>query len=185
MREGSGFVVNTAGDASWDNIVRDQRKRLLLHARNIVGDHHDAEDVVQALLCRFWQNRGRLTTNVRAIESYLIVSVRNQARNLLRAKRTKRHSVSLEDAANSRELSLEHDPTSALEAAELASILVKLQSHLSPAQRRLYRILHDDPDQSGRKLALELGCSHKNVQGLLKRMRGILDSEIEQFILDR
>ena len=98
------------------------------------------------------------------------------ARPFPRSKRIKLQALDMEEIVDNRTLQTMQDPTSSIQAAELASWLIVFQRRLSPAQQRLFQILQDDPEKSGRTLAMELGCSHKNVQGLLKRIRCKLNS---------
>jgi len=179
-REGT-LRVESAAQISWENLIIAHRKRLLMHARRIVRNQHDAEDIVQTLLYRFWRNRRQLS-HISDLERYLVVSVRNQARNFLRSQRKKKSTVDIENVSGSRELCILKSPVEVIHQSELKNILATVNRYLTPAQERLFVLIQDDLEISGRSAAKELGCSHKNVQGLLSRLQAVLRPKVKDFI---
>ncbi len=67
-------------------------KALVFYAYEITGQHHIAEEVVQDVLIRIWQNSTSITVNG-SFKAYLITSVHNHALNVLRQQKTRKESV--------------------------------------------------------------------------------------------
>lgn len=167
----------------WQGWIQDHWQTLFRQACAIVGNTADAEDVIQTLLQRLWQNRDSLE-HVSSMERYLISAARNEAKNFLRSKRNGRRVTSLEDLAGYDPVSLASDPLVVLTAAELQQHLQACCHHLSPTQRTLFSLLKEDPQLSGRAAATLLGCSHKNIQHLLKRIRAIISPALSAYCKD-
>jgi RNA polymerase sigma-70 factor (family 1) len=90
-------------DQYWQDILRSDEHALeklykqafpaLVHyARSITGQTHTAEEVVQDVLLKLWQNRSIIIVQG-SFKSYLFQSVHNHALNALRQQKTHKQSV--------------------------------------------------------------------------------------------
>lgn len=95
--------MNPDLDKYWQQIVKDDEKALeglyksafpilVQYAGSITGDHGNAEEVVQDVMLKLWQDRSVIVIQG-SFTSYLFRSVHNHALNALRQHNTKRQSV--------------------------------------------------------------------------------------------
>jgi RNA polymerase sigma-70 factor (ECF subfamily) len=108
---------------------------LVLLARQWVGSHADAEDVLQQALVGFWRSRGRVDDPV----AYLYGCVRREARAWLRGRR--RRSRREQIAAADGEPRPEPAWCCGLEAEEEAQRIQVAMARL-PAEQREVLVLH-------------------------------------------
>ncbi len=160
----------------WHRLFCGYERLLLSQAYRIVRNAQDAEEVVQTVMMRLWMRREQLPL-IGNIECYLITSVRNQARNLIRPSTARMMRVGFDTIlANEPASPSTADPSSAIEEQECLNTLEDVERMLTDVQRRVLVQLKNDPTLSSRSIATRLGCSHKNVLGILRRIRRALTS---------
>jgi len=69
-------------------------RSLVYYASEITGQAHLAEEVVQDVLLKIWQNRSELSIKG-SFKAYLFQSVHNHALNVIRQQKTRKESVNL------------------------------------------------------------------------------------------
>lgn len=156
-------------DLAWRRLVARHQPRMIRQARSLLRNSEEANEAVQAVWLRLWRSR-RTLGQVRSFDRYLLAAVRNEARNRLRSKRREGHTR--DPLAGETEWAhRDGEPSGGLEHAELRVALDRLANRLTPKQRAVLRLLAEDPDQSARRIAARLRCSHKNVLAILWRIR--------------
>jgi RNA polymerase sigma-70 factor (ECF subfamily) len=105
----------------WDNWILGKATRLVLYARQYVGNLHDAEDVVEDAICRFWPRR----LSVAQRDAYLFACVRHAAIDYLKLAR-RRQARETHDAAGRPESFFETTPDSHQLAQRVEAALARL-----------------------------------------------------------
>ena len=83
------------GDQSGLEIIyKSTFRSLVFYAKEITGQSMLAEEVVQDIFLKIWQNRSQLSDIV-SFKSYLFKSVHNQALNAVRLQNTRKESVNM------------------------------------------------------------------------------------------
>ncbi|MCC7481767.1 MAG: sigma-70 family RNA polymerase sigma factor [Hyphomicrobiales bacterium] len=160
----------------WHRLFCDYEHMLLTQAYRIVRNAQDAEEVVQTVMMRMWMRKGKLPL-IENVERYLVTSVRNQARNMVRPNTTRIMRVGFDKVlANEPASASADDPSSVAQERECLDTLEDVERMLTDVQRRVLAQLKNDPTLSSRSIAARLGCSHKNVLGILRRIRRALAS---------
>lgn len=158
----------------WRRLCCGYERLLRAQAYRVVRDAQDAEEVVQTVMLRLWLRRQRLPL-IDNVEHYLLASVRNQARNLIRPNAARLKRVAFDAVmANEPHAPSHTNPAQAIEQQECLDTLEDVERMLTDVQRRVLTQLRHDPNLSSRGIAAQLGCSHKNVLGILRRIRRAL-----------
>jgi RNA polymerase sigma factor (sigma-70 family) len=142
------------------------RPRLFAIAHRIVGDAHEAEDVVQDVWLR-WHRVDRAA--VINAEAFLVTATARVAINLVQSAR-RRHETCVapglyEDTAD-RDAGLLAD----VERRETIALAAQLLEHLSPSERSAY-VLREAFEYPYRQIAEALGIGAANARQLVKRAR--------------
>lgn len=158
---------------AWNQLVGRYMPTMLRQARAILHHQHEAQDATQAVFLRLWRRRRRLET-IDALEPYLISATRNEARNILRQQKIDAQLQDAEAISPYKSSWNEEHPGRGLEAKENQALVERLSKKLTPAQRVVLGELRRNPDCSARQIGRQLGCSHRNVLDLLRRIRQTL-----------
>lgn len=78
-------LITVGNTKAFEQLIRKYYPTLLRFASDILRDNHSAEDVVQEVFIRLWEQRAN-SGKIESIRSYLYVSVRNSALNLIRSE---------------------------------------------------------------------------------------------------
>ncbi|MBN2742479.1 RNA polymerase sigma-70 factor (ECF subfamily) [Breznakibacter xylanolyticus] len=86
----SDLFARIAHDDSlaFQQVFRQHYKRLVLVAMRYLTDRDQSENIVQQVFVKFWEQRKQL--QVRSVEAYLLVSVRNSCHNEIKHMQTVR-----------------------------------------------------------------------------------------------
>lgn len=166
------YKLSHGDQKEWQRLSIQYRQHLIAHAYRIVRNMEDAEEVVQIVLMKLWIRRAQCPA-IRNIEHYLLRSVRNQARNLVRPTLSRLAKTDDEAALQNFQASRNDNPVIRLERREQSTLLSQLETRLTQVQQKVFAQLQMEPDLSGRRTAQKLGCSHKNVQGIIRRIRDL------------
>jgi len=160
---------------AWDNHVDLEcflraRPRLFALARRIVGNVHEAEDVVQEVWVR-WQRADR--TAVRNADAFLGTVTVRLAINLIQCAR-RRHETPAAFWPDEERAGPGTDPTAAAERAEAAELAVDLLiKRLPPAERAAY-LLREGYEYPYQRIAVTLRIGSANARQLVTRARARL-----------
>ncbi len=99
--------------------------RLCHFARGILQNDIEAEDIVQEAFMKLWRQRQQFTTFA-AVRSFLYVSIRNAAFNILKHQRIVLQYAGNENTAEGEEFNAEHHLIAAEVLGQLQQALAKL-----------------------------------------------------------
>lgn len=157
------------GDAQeWKRLVDCYNQVLTRHAYNITHDTQSANDIAQMVLLNLWEHRSTVV-DIKSLGAYLIRAARNKALTYIR-DRSREVSYS-SDIAMLTPGQKVNGPETVLQREEFAEVILIRIEQLTPKQRKVIEHILAQPDISTRELGKILGCSHKNVQAILKRIR--------------
>lgn len=169
MREPTGELASDAdetalvaraqrGDATaFDSLVRRHLPGALVAAERLLGDHSDAEDLVQDAFLRAL-DRLPLLDPQRPFGPWFFTLLRNLGINQLRARRVRHTEPEPLDAASSDAL-----PDDALIRTEVRERFQKALETLTPRQREIV-MLFEVEGWKGAEIAEHLGLTPENVR---------------------
>ncbi|MFI5694509.1 sigma-70 family RNA polymerase sigma factor [Kribbella sp. NPDC051586] len=158
--------MSTASSPGLDEFLQ-ARPRLFRIAFRIVGNPHEAEELVQDVWVR-WQRTDRtVVTDPRA---FLATTVSRLALNVVQSAR-RRHETSVGSWFPDERVASDVDPQLYAETQEAYAIAVQLmKERLSPAERATY-VLREGFDYPYRQIAETLRIGAPNARQLVKRAR--------------
>lgn len=127
-------ALNNGSPEAFTKLFHLYFKKLTFFAMRLVHENMAAEEIVSDTFVRLWNTRS-IHTNIKNIESYLFISVRNAAFNYLRQhKQDKYNTVDLPDG------DIENPQYQIIEEEEITAALIQL----------IYKKKSTLPDQYGR-----------------------------------
>lgn len=162
--------IRRGSDDASREIVERYKRLLYSIAYGFLGDHSEADDVVQQVFVRFFENVERMR-KADALKTYLARSATNESIDRLRrAKRRK--TISLEDMGDEEAISLEdgRTPDEHRRRAELREEINWALSQLSERQKRV-AVLSFVDELSYEEIARVLDCEEVTVRTHLHRAR--------------
>lgn len=155
-----------------DELYRSQRLPMVRLAYLLVDDLATAEDVVQAAFVGLWRHRGSLRQPEAAV-GYLRRSVVNEARSMLRRRRTVRSHLRVAEPTQA-------EPADALVLrAEEHDDVLALVRHLPPRMQEVL-ILRYWSGLSETEIAKTLGVSAGTVKSQASRALSRLQTKLEE-----
>lgn len=151
---------------------------LYRHAYRLLGDHDEAQDIVQDVFLNLWQKREQLdVTN--SLSSYIYQSVRNRVLNLFTHQKViDRYSASLKAFWEEGEYSTDQQ----IREKELAAVIQQEINALPPKMRHIYLLSRRD-DINYRQIAEQEGISEKTVRNQVYNALQVLRSKISSFFI--
>ena len=162
-----GFVDGS--EADFAALVRMFRRKIYTTARRIVGNHLDADEVVQETFVRVYRKREELK-NVKYFSTFLMRVATNYAIDLLR--RQKVHK-GIDDGASSLpgsvQLDLAKRVSTPREDFENKRLMEEIQAALDqlPPRQKITAILHDVDGRTKAEVAAILECPETTVRSNL------------------
>jgi RNA polymerase sigma-70 factor, ECF subfamily len=151
-------------EAAFRGLVERHVDRSYALALRVLRNAADADDVVQDVLLKVWQNRGTWQAGKAKFSTWLYRVVTNRCLDLRRRPRT-------EDMDNAPEQADEHpDALTSMQRLELRDQLERSMAHL-PDQQRIALILSYTDDLSNAEIAEIMETTVAAVESLLKRGR--------------
>ena len=144
-------------------------------AFRLVGNEHDARDVVQETYLRAYRGLKRFRGDA-AVTTWLYRITANSAARLLE-RRSRSATAMLDDNMEFADIRPERDPESAASAADERGRLVEALGDL-PDALRVVVVLRDVYDLPHREIARELGISQSAAKVRLHRARRLLRERI-------
>lgn len=141
----------------------------------IVRDYHLAQDIVQMVFLKTWHTRAMLGT-VKSWPAYMSQAARHTTLSEVKKQSLrKRHTSCLPVVADYSFASKEEDPQAVLLRQEHHKCIRQSVDALTAKQRKVAGYLLREDGTSTRDIGRAIGCSHKNVQGILGRIRRQLE----------
>ena len=160
------------------NIVFPIQNALFRVAKRVVGESSLAEDVVQEVFIKIWNQRNQLA-DIKNIEAWSMRMTKNLSIDKLRSKHQK--TVELDEQYD--QVSAAHSPHQLLESEDTMQHLKQLM-HALPEKQRLILHLRDVEDLSYQEISEVMNLPMNQVKVNLFRARQqmrarILDSKLE------
>ncbi len=169
--------VARGDDAALAELIRRHQARLSQLAFRLLKDPLEAEDALQEVFLRVYDNAHRFEPRS-SVSAWLNRITANHCLNLLRTRRPQ-DSLDREDAPEVPDVS--PSPLEALEERDLNRRLEELLSQLPENQRRAL-VLKRFGGLSYQEIGEQLGLSVPAVDGLLKRARQFLKQALKDYL---
>ncbi|MEQ1747681.1 MAG: RNA polymerase sigma-70 factor [Saprospiraceae bacterium] len=164
-------------EAAFEAIFRQWYEPLCGYAARLMdGDLDGAEDLVQQVFVRLWEQRQRLNI-AWSLKSYLYKTVHNAALNRLRAAKTHSKYLDFNAAQLEKEQTLPEYP-----ARELARRLQKALEKLPPQCRHVFELSRFE-DLKYREIADQLGISIKTVETQMGKALRLLRVQLADYLV--
>jgi RNA polymerase sigma-70 factor (ECF subfamily) len=164
--------------ATFDELVRLKRERVVRTAYQITGDLDDALDVAQAVFIKIWQGIGRFDLE-RKFDTWLHRITVNAGIDLLRTRGPKGVLQPLPDDAADFVAAPSRGAEENLDLGLLQQAFSRLAAGLAPQQRAVF-VMKEIEGQPTAEVARVLGIAESTVRNHLLQARRILRAGIER-----
>ena len=163
-------------EAAFDTLFRAYYEPLCRYATSILNNLDDAEDVVQQVFIKFWEQRTTLDVKW-SVKAYLYKMVHNRSLNRLRdalnrEQKNAQHALTLEQS---------YDPQQDA-GQELTERLQKALSALPTECRRIFELSRFE-ELKYREIADQLGISIKTVETQMGKALRVLRVELADLMV--
>lgn len=169
--------IEISGIADFEQLFKSQYSRLCSYANLFLNDPDAAEDVVQDVFFKLWNNRGELTINT-TIKSYLFRAVRNGCMNVIdhMSVRDAYKIVNEEDIRNSE--------TSLIDEAVVSELEQRIKETIDqlPVERRKIFIMSRFDGLKYREIADQLNISVKTVENQMYQALRFLREKLADYL---
>jgi RNA polymerase sigma-70 factor (family 1) len=170
-------AVKTGDETAFEQLFRTFYPRLCGFAATLVTDREEAEEVVQTLFCRLWEQRDTLEVTT-SVQAYLFRAVRNASLNHLK-------KVKIRDTYKAHNLAImeqnhEFQPDYAVHS-ELRQALEKAIAGL-PEQCRIIFKMSRFEELKYKEIADKLGISPKTVENQMGKALKVLRLQMVDFL---
>lgn len=170
-------AVKTGDESAYEQLFRAFYPRLCGFAATLVTDREEAEEVVQTLFCRLWEQRDTLEVTT-SVQAYLFRAVRNASLNHL--KKVKIRDTYKAHNLATMEQNHEFQPDHAVHS-ELRQALEKAISGL-PEQCRIIFKMSRFEELKYKEIADKLGISPKTVENQMGKALKVLRLQMVDFL---
>lgn len=166
MKEASSFTdkqlfkeISEGNERAFQLFFKRYYPRMFSFAGKVVKSPHVAEEIVQEVFIRLWEQR-EVLAEIKNPENYLFIVLRNHAFNNLRAAANEQNRrEQLWEALEQRAA----EASTSLEAKEAEQFFEKILLQLSPQQRKIFRMSREE-GYSHQQIADELHLSKHTVK---------------------
>jgi len=166
MKEASSFTdkqlfkeISEGNERAFQLIFKRYYQRMLSFAGKVVKSPHVAEEIVQEVFIRLWEQR-EVLAEIKNPDNYLFIVMRNHALNHVRAAANEQNRrEQLWEALEQRAA----DAGASLETQEAEQFFEKILAQLSPQQRKIFRMSREE-GYSHQQIADELHLSKHTVK---------------------
>lgn len=170
-------ALRRGDEAVFDAVFRQWYDPLCHYAARMAdGDMDEAEDLVQQVFVKLWEQRARLDV-AWSLKAYLYKSVHNSALNRLRAANTRSKYLEY-NVAQLENTSIQHDDTS----RELSERLQKALDLLPPQCRHVFELSRFE-ELKYREIADQLGISIKTVETQMGKALRLLRQQLADYLV--
>jgi RNA polymerase sigma-70 factor, ECF subfamily len=169
--------LKVGDEKSFEQMFRAYYPRLCAYAMTVLNDRDEAEEVVQSLFCRLWEQRDVLDVTT-SLQAYLFRATRNASLNQLKKVQTRDayKAMNLEQMNNNPEYQPDRTTNS-----ELRRQLERAIADL-PEQCRLIFKMSRFEELKYKDIAENLGISVKTVENQMGKALKILRLKMVDFI---
>jgi len=170
-------AIRGGDEAAFDAVFRQWYEPLCHYAARLTdGDMDEAEDLVQQVFVKIWEQRARLDI-AWSLKAYLYKTVHNAALNRLRAARTRSKYLEF----NAAQLENEQVPPDHA-ASELNERLQKALGLLPPQCRHVFELSRFE-ELKYREIADQLGISIKTVETQMGKALRIMRLQLADYLV--
>jgi RNA polymerase sigma-70 factor, ECF subfamily len=172
------LIDNQLGDeASFERMFKTHYARLCAFAATMIEDRDEAEEVVQTMFCRLWEQRDALDINI-SVQAYLFRSVRNACLNYIK-KMQIRETYKVMNLEN-----LNQNPAYQPDRATHSELSKKIEQAIAdlPEQCRLVFKLSRFEELKYKEIAEQLGISIKTVENQMGKALKVLRFKLADFL---
>ncbi|WP_160118727.1 RNA polymerase sigma-70 factor [Chryseotalea sanaruensis] len=166
-------MTTMSQEALFKEIFETNYKKLCAVAYRVVKDQDESRDIVQQVMCEFWDNRNKWS-GIQSYSAYLYTSVYRLAIHANKKFITLKSERLSYQAVNTGYL-----PTDSLSYIELEKQIAKVINELPPKCKEIFLLSRED-ELSYREIAANLNISVKTVEAqmgiALKRFRAIFNN---------
>ncbi len=168
--------IGNGNESAFEVLFKQHYRVLCNYAYGRISDREEAEEIVQDVFCRIWEQREKLV-NLQSVKAYLFRCVHNSCLNRIRHHKIKQeymeHSV--------RENAIEVPPATGFQLKELQD---KLQAAISalPEQCGLVFKLSRFEELSYKEIASVLGISVKTVENHMGKALKIMRLQMADYL---
>ncbi|MBN2213496.1 MAG: RNA polymerase sigma-70 factor [Bacteroidales bacterium] len=150
---------------------------LVIYADKFVANNHLAEEIVQGVFMKLWQDRRYIEINS-SVKSYIFRSVKNKCLDILKHRKIK------DDYA--RKVLNDHEPSNEATwdtyvESELYIILIREIEKLPPECQKIFRYSRIR-DHTNKEIAEKLGISVKTVENQISKALKILRVALQEYL---
>lgn len=169
--------TNWNTDLGFESLFRELYAPLYRYATGILSDDMQAEEVVQEVFLKLWQQRDQTNIEIN-IRSYLYRAVHNHCMNLLSHEKVKQK---YQDYARSRTAQYAASPVESIYADQLKADIVSAMKKIPEKCRVIFHLSRQE-ELSYREIAEQLGISIKTVENQMSKALKILRDELKDHL---
>jgi RNA polymerase sigma-70 factor (ECF subfamily) len=171
-------AIRAGNEREFERLFRSFYPRLCAYARTMLAYPEDAEEIVQTLFCRLWEQRDELEVTT-SVQAYLFRAVRNASLNHIKKMqiRDAYKNMNLEDINNNPEFQPDHATQTALRR-RIEQGIAEL-----PEQCRLIFKMSRFEELKYKEIADELGLSIKTVENQMGKALKLLRLKLADFLV--
>lgn len=167
---------------AFETIFNKYKERLYHFARRYLYSKEDAEEIVQEVFIKIWENKERLQEDL-SFYSYLFTSCKN---TIFNQNRKKINEQAYYNYVKVFIQNVSHKTDNDIIYADLEKMIGKVIDNL-PAQRKNVYLLSRNNGLTHKEIAAKLSISVKTVEAhmrlALKTIKGVLDKELVMFLI--
>ena len=162
------FIDNN--DSKLSDAYNRHYKFLFDHAKSLTHESHSAQDIVQTVFANLLAKNRRLS-EIKSLQAYLARVVKNAAILHLKRKANEKQEPFDSEIIDLIASPLKYDPQNIAAKNELLEKLVEIKRKLTCKQIEIMDCMLSEESVSTRQIGRYVGCSHKNVQAVIGRIR--------------
>jgi RNA polymerase sigma-70 factor (family 1) len=172
------FNASSIGnDRDFERLFKSFYPRLCAYAVTMIHDRDEAEEIVQTLFCRLWEQRSSLDITI-SVQAYLFRAVRNATLNHIK-------KTQIRDAYKTMNLdTINNNPDYQPDRIAQSDITKRLENAISslPEQCRLIFKMSRYEEMKYKEIADQLGISIKTVENQMGKALKILRGSMTEYL---
>lgn len=169
--------IRRGNKKAFEEVFRHFYPHLCAYAAQILNNPEDAEEIVQDVFFRIWQQKEKLEISV-SLKAYLFKSVHNSCLNLLKHQKIIRTYAAEYQQVNT---NVDQNTLWVLENKELHSRILSILESLPPERQKVFRMVRLE----GRKykdVAVLLGISVKTVENQMGKAMQYFRENLKDYL---